>query len=276
MQDDQGNPVANRPGKTQIAIDFYKKLYSYTQKNGKEWKAKNTRGELSEFPEFLRSEVNRALCKLQPNKIPGPDRITNNTLKLFSKEITPILTKIFNQIISEEKIPYQWKTLVIILFFKKGDRSNINNYRLISLTTCISKIFSSLIKNRIYPQLDSMQSREQAGFLKGFSTIDQIFTVNQLIEKNTEYNLKLILLFIDFNKAFDTIRHPYLWQALEHQGAPIKIIAIIKEMYRNTTAFIKMDKLGPKFKLERGMKQGDPLSPNLFNCILQEIFWEIN
>ncbi len=47
-------------------------------------------------------------------------------------------------------------------------------------------------------------------------------------------------------------------------------------MYRNTTALIKPDKIGSKFKLERGVKQGDPLSPNLFNRILEEIFWEIN
>ncbi len=89
----------------------------------------------------------------------------------------------------------------IILLFKKGNKEMIDNYRPISLTSNITKI----IKERIYNQLNENQGREQAGFRKDFSTIDQIFTVRQLLEKAKEYQIGVYLRFIDFKKAYDSI-----------------------------------------------------------------------
>ncbi len=91
----------------------------------------------------------------------------------------------------------------------------MENYGPISLTSNMGKIFTTVLKNRIYTQLDENQAKEQAGFRRGYSTVDNIFVINQVIEKAREYGLKVKLMFIDYKKALDSIKHSYLWQAMK-------------------------------------------------------------
>ncbi len=97
----------------------------------------------------------------------------------------------------ESFTPKQWHKTEIILLYNKGDRSHLNNYRPVSLLSNISKVFFKLIKSRIYSILDIQQPINQAGFRRGYSTIDHIFTINQVLEKSREFNFPLHIMFID-------------------------------------------------------------------------------
>ena len=90
-------------------------------------------------------------------------------------------------------MPEIWNEAIIILLHKKGDQKNISNYRPISLLNNIYKLFTKIITNRITRTLDENQPREQAGFRRGFSTIDHLHAVNQLIEKCAEYKIPLVV-----------------------------------------------------------------------------------
>ncbi len=72
---------------------------------------------------------------------------------------------------------------------------------------------------------------EQAGFRKNYSTIDHIFVINQIIEKATEYNFEVKMLFIDFNTAFDSVNHRYLWKVMGNRGMEKWAIQTIKNLY---------------------------------------------
>ena len=112
----------------------------------------------------------------------------------------------------------------------------------------------TIIKNRCYKQLDSHQPVEQAGFRKKFCTVDHIQTLNQLIEKTNKFDIKVAIMFIDFNKAFDSLYHNKIWEALAGQGVPPKIIKIIEKIYEKCTAQIHLDTKGRIFPIKRGVR----------------------
>ncbi len=172
-------------------------------------------------------------------------------------------------------IPEQWKHSNIIVIFKKGDRHKIENYRPKSLSPTIAKKFSKLIEKRISPFVISQQPLEQAGFWKNFSTIDHLFIVNQIIEKCQEYQVELHMALIDYNKAFDSLKRDFMFKALKNQGVPDNFIEIIKEMYNGVKAKIISDMEGNYFEIKKGVKQGDALSPTLFNSALEEVFKKV-
>ncbi len=118
------------------------------------------------------------------------------------------------------------------------------------------KFFMKILKERINSQYKFNQSKKQAGFRKNYATTNHIFVINQLIERTRENSLSIKLIRIDFNKAFDSVGHQNLWDGLRIQGFDINIIEIVKMMYENSRAYIKIDKRGREFQISRGVRQG--------------------
>ena len=83
------------------------------------------------------------------------------------------------------------------------------------------------------------------------------------------------MVFVDYRKAFDTVEHPSLWKALESQGLSSCYINLLQKLYCNTSGRIMLDCLSKEFAMKRGVKQGDPMSPTLFNAVLEDIFYEL-
>lgn len=97
-----------------------------------------------------------------------------------------------------------------------------------------------------------------------------------IIEKCHEYNISLYLAFVDYSLAFDSIKHKFICEALKQSGVEDSYIKVLKEIYKNNRAYLSLDKNGRCYKIEKGVKQGCPLSPDLFNAVLQGIFNELN
>ncbi|KAK6762178.1 hypothetical protein RB195_023046 [Necator americanus] len=115
------------------------------------------------------------------------------------------------------------------------DPHDIGNYRPICLLSVIYKLFTRVILNRIEKVLDEGQPCEQAGFRKGFSTIDHIHTVSKLIELSREYKIPLCLTFIDLKKDFDSVETEAVVEALDNQGVPTQYIKVLRELYSSFT-----------------------------------------
>lgn len=221
------------------------------------------------------AEVLHALSNLKNSKAPGPDNIPSELLKYGAEPIAKALTPIIRKIWDLESIPISWKEGIVVTIPKKGDLRQCSNWRGITLLNTVNKLLSSLILQRMSPVVETILRKEQAGFRPGRSCVDHINTTRIIIEQSIEYNSSLYLLFVDFERAFDTVSRPALWDALSSKGIPPKIIHLIRELY--TDAKCKVRYRGEEsqpFELNTGVKQGCVLSPTLFllllDCVLQK------
>lgn len=270
--------VNNRNDIINVATDFYKNLYSAKEDNNIccnkiIFSKKETENTIKPFDE---KEIVDTIKRLKTDKSPGSDNITNEVIKIAQEQLALPLTHLFNLILETTETPIQWSDSNIILIYKKGDPHDITNYRPISLLPSIYKIFSSLINIRLIHTLNAQQPIEQAGFRKGFSTIDHIHTLEILIEKYYERQRALYIAYIDYKKAFDTVSHSSIWKALEEQGVDNQYIQIIKNIYNINTGRVKLETIGPSFPIKRGVRQGDPLSPTIFIAVLESTMRKLN
>ena len=139
----------------------------------------------------------------------------------------------------------------------------------------MSKVFSNILLRT----LDFHQPREQAGFRADYSTIDHLQVVNQLQEKANEYNIPLCFAFINYGKAFNSIEFEPLFEGLKNQGVDEAYLNVLRNLYSEATSVLRLHKDSEKFKLGRGSRQGDNISPKLFTSCLQhaiinKIDWE--
>ncbi|KAE9413998.1 hypothetical protein Angca_006151, partial [Angiostrongylus cantonensis] len=230
------------------------------------------------LPPVLPSEIRHAISSVKNRTAPGPDRIRSKHLLNLPPVLVNTLPRLFTGYLSECKVPTQWKTSKTVLLFKKGDLHDIGNYRLICLFSVVYKLFTRLILNRIDKILDERQPCEQAGFRKGFSTMDHIHTLTRLTEVSREYKRPLCLTFIDLEKAFDSSQIEAVMEALGSQGVPTQYIKILRELYKIFTAKISPFCNDINVDDKRGVKQGDTISPKLFTATLEDVMrtleWE--
>ena len=156
---------------------------------------------------------------------------------------------------------------------KKGDPCDPDNYRGITLLSCLGKLFTACISARIstFMDEDNKLGPEQAGFREEFSTSDHIFTLYSIIEYYKLKKGRLYCAFVDYSKAFDQIERSSLWLKLLQNGISGKILNIIKNMYSKAKSCIKSDgKLSEFFSCSRGVRQGENLSPIMFAIYLND------
>jgi len=108
--------------------------------------------------------------------------------------------------------PNEWKESIIVPIHKKGDKTDCNNYRGISLLPTTYKILSNILLSRLIPNVKEIIGDHQCGFQRNRSTIDQIFYIHQILEKKWEYSEEVPQLFTDFKKAYDSVRREILYK----------------------------------------------------------------
>lgn len=271
MYKEDGEETNNREEILKICADFYKNLYRKTMEAPVPICALSQNTE--KVPEFTVKEVMSILTQMKKRKAPGNDRVTSDILLMGGKSLIKYLTRAYNEILRTHKIPESWKEAKVIILFKKGSRKEIKNYRPISLLAHTYKLFTRLLQDRMEEALDTNQPREQAGFRRKFSTIDHLQALNQTIEKCNEYNKTLCIGFIDYEKAFDSVEHFSIFDSLRKININETYVKILENIYKEATARIHLDNhVSEAFRIERGVRQGDPISPKLFTTAIEEVF----
>lgn len=237
---------------------------------------------------FTDDEIKSEIHKLPNGKAPGLDGLPHEFWKSFmdrhiSKEnsgkahesfdIINLLNRLFNNVLDHgmrvgTRLAEGW----MCPLYKKKDRTDIGNYRPITVLNADYKILTRILTVRLANIAPSLIHPDQAGFMPGRHIEDQTDLIHMMINKCELNDDNGALVFLDQEKAYDRIRHDYLWEVLTKAQIPKKFRNIIKSLYQEAYTKIQINgEFSKTFKVTRGVRQGDPLSCLLFNLAIEPL-----
>ena len=181
-------------------------------------------------------ELDSVLRKIKNRKAAGLDEIPPEVWK--TRQFDDILLRHFNTVYNQNPID-RWMKGCILPFPKKGDLGLAKNYQGITFTSIAAKTYNALLRNCIEPKIDNILRKNQNGFWRNRSTTSPILTLRRILEGIRAKHVQATILFVDFQKAFDSIHRRKMAQILLAYGIPKETVAAIMILYRNTKVKVR-------------------------------------
>lgn len=250
-------------------VHHYKNLLTEDRPQFTETSGDSDTDDFDNVPNINVKEVTDAIAQMKNGKAPGPGGINIKLIKAGPEILTEWLTIIFNKCLQGAEPPSDWKKAEISSIFKKGWRRDCNNYRGISVLSTVARIYGRVLKLRIEKELD--ESEEQNGFRAGRSCTDGVFTLKNLIEKRVERGREVHLVFVDLQKAYDTVPLNKLWPAMEKNRISKTYISAVRKVYCGCKSYIKVGgNTSEEFGVSKGLRQRCSIAPLLFKIYIEE------
>ena len=219
-------------------------------------------------------EIEREIKNLNTRKSSGPDNIGAKVLKLCPEIFAKLLSTIYKKSMEMGEYPTQLKIAKVIALFKKGQKTQPNNYRPISLLSCFDKIFEKILSKRLvkFLEINKILFKYQYGFRKLYSTTLALLEFTDKIIQYPDEGNYCISIFVDLTKAFDTVDHEILLQKLEHYGIRGHANDFFRTYLINRQQYMVInDAKSSLGKIECGVPQGSVLGPLFFTIYINDI-----
>lgn len=201
----------------------------------------------------------------QPDEQGKRNRVTVDIAGMLGKVLNSIATR---GVATDTNFAEGWMCPI----YKKKDKSDISNYRPITVLNTDYKVMTKILTERTSRVAHTLIHPDQAGFIKGRSIFDQTELIRTVLHAGETQEAEGAIICLDQEKAYDKIRHDFLWKTLEVFGFPPEYIHSIQNLYTNAeTRVILNGVVGPKFGITRGVRQGDPLSCLLFDLAIESL-----
>ena len=223
-----------------------------------------TMNELDAEP--MLDELNKATDSLSAGRAQGNDGIPLDLIKRFKGTLLTHLHDVLCPRWKEGSVPQDMRDAKLVNLYKnKGDRSDCNNYRRISLLSIVGKVFARVVLARLRKLAELIYPESQCGFRAERSIVDKIFSIRQLQEKCKEQQKPLYVAFIDLTKAFDLVSRDDLFQILSRIGCPPNLLSLNRFFHDDMKETVQYDgSTSESFNIRSGVKQGCVLAPTLF------------
>ncbi|GFY31990.1 RNA-directed DNA polymerase from mobile element jockey [Trichonephila clavipes] len=230
---------------------------------------------VQEFEPTTPTEVLTYVQRIKPKKSPGLDQISNRMLKNLPLKFLLFITFLINQLFKNNYFPDSWKTAVVIPILKPDKNPDLaQNYRPISLLSCLSKVYEFVLMQRLNQHCAAVNFiiPQQCGFRPKCSTVHQLLRVTELIHSGFAKHEATGILFLDIAKAFDKIWHDGLLIKLIRLDFPAPLIKSIHSFLSHRSFRVRVDRiLSSPRPIRSGLPQGSLSSPLLFTLYVNDI-----
>lgn len=228
--------------------------------------------------EIETEEIIHAINQLRVRKSPGVDGIGSEFYKVFKEKVSVILNEIFEEVFKKERVsPRMGLGLMKIIYKKKGDKTELKNFRPITMLNTDFKILAKVLANRLKNVMPNIIETNQAYGVKARDIADVTSSIRDIVGYIKEKGKTAYVISMDFEKAFDRVEHGFLFAVLKEFGFGNNFIKWISVLYRDIFTKVKCNGfLTQPFKVLRSIRQGCPLSAQLYSLVAEPLGLLIN